>query len=50
MLELYHNVTSTCSQKARLVLAQKALERTSHEIELFQSAGREVWPQLETLI
>jgi glutathione S-transferase len=34
MLELYHNAFSTCSQKVRLVLAEKGLEFVSHEIDL----------------
>ncbi len=34
MLELYHNGFSTCSQKVRLVLAEKSLPFVSHEIDL----------------
>jgi len=34
MLELYHNAVSSCSQKVRLVLAQKGIEFASHEIDL----------------
>ena len=34
MLELYHNDMSTCSQKARLALAEKGLKWTSHHLEL----------------
>ncbi len=34
MIELYHNAVSTCSQKVRLVLAEKGLDFTSHEIDL----------------
>jgi glutathione S-transferase len=34
MLELYHASVSTCSQKVRLVLAEKGLEFTSHEVDL----------------
>jgi glutathione S-transferase len=34
MRELYHNAFSTCSQKVRLVLAEKGLEFVSHEIDL----------------
>ena len=34
MLELHHNAVSTCSQKVRLVLAQKGIEFASHEIDL----------------
>jgi len=30
MIELYHNAVSTCSQKVRLVLAEKGLDFTSH--------------------
>jgi glutathione S-transferase len=32
MLELYHAPISTCSQKVRLVLAEKGLDWTSHKI------------------
>ena len=34
VLELYHFGFSTCSQKVRLVLAEKGLEFTSHEVNL----------------
>ncbi len=34
MLELYHNDMSTCSQKARLALAEKGLDWTSHAMNL----------------
>ncbi len=34
MLELYHYAISTCSQKVRLVLAQKGVEFESQEIDL----------------
>jgi len=34
MLELYHNAASTCSQKVRLVLAEKGLDFESHPIDL----------------
>jgi glutathione S-transferase len=34
MLELYHNAMSTCSQKARIVLEEKGLAWTSHELNL----------------
>jgi len=33
-LELYHNHMSTCSQKVRLVLAEKGLEFESHLVDL----------------
>lgn len=33
-LELYHNAASTCSQKVRLVLAEKGLDYDSHDIDL----------------
>jgi glutathione S-transferase len=33
-LELYHNALSSCSQKVRLVLAEKGLDFTSHEVNL----------------
>ncbi len=34
MLELHHNFASTCSQKVRLVLAEKGLEYESHMVDL----------------
>jgi glutathione S-transferase len=34
MLELYHNGLSSCSQKVRLVLAEKGLDFTSHPVDL----------------
>lgn len=34
MLELFHNDMSTCSQKVRMVLAEKGLEWTSHHLNL----------------
>jgi glutathione S-transferase len=34
MLELYHNAASSCSQKVRLVLAEKGLDYESHVIDL----------------
>ena len=34
MIELYHFGFSTCSQKVRLVLAEKGVEFASHEINL----------------
>jgi glutathione S-transferase len=34
VIELYHNDTSSCSQKVRLVLAEKSMEWTSHELNL----------------
>lgn len=36
MLELYHAPISTCSQKVRLVLAEKGLEWQSHELDLLR--------------
>ena len=33
-LELYHYAISTCSQKVRLVLAEKGLEFESHTVDL----------------
>ena len=33
-LELYHNALSSCSQKVRLVLAEKGRDFTSHEVNL----------------
>jgi glutathione S-transferase len=38
MLELYHNAFSTCSQKVRLVLAEKALDYESHDVDLVNGA------------
>lgn len=38
MLELYHYAFSTCSQKVRLVLAEKGLEFVSHEVDLMGGA------------
>lgn len=37
-IELYHNNFSTCSQKVRLVLAEKGLDFVSHEIDLLSGA------------
>ncbi len=34
MLELYHNGLSSCSQKVRLVLAEKDIDFTSRDINL----------------
>jgi glutathione S-transferase len=34
MITLYHNAASTCSQKVRLVLAEKELEYESHDVDL----------------
>jgi len=34
MIELYHTGVSTCSQKVRLVLAEKGLDFTSHDVNL----------------
>ena len=34
MMELYHNDQSTCSAKARLVLAEKGIEWTDHHLDL----------------
>jgi glutathione S-transferase len=42
-LELYHNGFSTCSQKVRLVLAEKGLDFVSHEIDLL--AGNQHDPE-----
>jgi len=33
-LELYHNAMSSCAQKVRLVLAEKALDYVSHHLDL----------------
>ena len=37
MLELYNAPQSTCSQKVRLVLAEKNLEFSEHKLKLFQN-------------
>lgn len=34
MIELYHNALSTCSQKVRLVMAEKGIDFTSHDVNL----------------
>lgn len=34
MLELYHNAASTCSQKVRLILAEKGLSYERHAVDL----------------
>jgi len=36
MLELYHNNISVCSQRARLVLAEKGVPWTSHHVNLIK--------------
>ena len=36
MLELYHFNNSVCSQKVRMALAEKGLEWTEHEVDLFK--------------
>ena len=38
MIELYHFGFSTCSQKVRLVLAEKGLDFVSHEVDLLGGA------------
>lgn len=38
MLELYHFPFSTCSQKVRLVLAEKQLDFVSHEVDILNGA------------
>jgi len=38
MLELYHFGFSTCSQKVRLVLAEKGLDFVSHEVDILGGA------------
>jgi glutathione S-transferase len=43
MIELYHFAFSTCSQKVRLVLAEKGLEFESHEVDLM--AGEQHDPE-----
>jgi glutathione S-transferase len=46
-LELYHNGLSSCSQKVRLVLAEKGLDFVSHEINLV--AGEQHTPEYARL-
>jgi glutathione S-transferase len=41
MIELYHFGFSTCSQKVRLVLAEKGLDFVSHEVDLLGGAQHE---------
>jgi glutathione S-transferase len=43
MLELYHYPFSTCSQKVRLVLAEKGLDFVSHEVDII--SGRQHDPE-----
>ncbi len=43
MLELYHNDISVCSQKVRLVLAEKGLAWTGHHINFM--AGEQTKPE-----
>ena len=43
MLELYHFPFSTCSQKVRLVLAEKGLDFVSHEVDII--SGRQHDPE-----
>jgi glutathione S-transferase len=38
MIELYHFGFSTCSQKVRLVLAEKGIDFVSHEVDLMNGA------------
>ena len=38
MIELYHFAFSTCSQKVRLVLAEKGLDFVSHEVDILGGA------------
>src|SRR5271156_3846998 len=38
MIELYHFGFSTCSQKVRLVLAEKRIDFVSHEVDLMRGA------------
>lgn len=41
MLDLYHYPFSTCSQKVRLVLAEKSLDFVSHEVDILSGAQHE---------
>lgn len=43
MLKLYHGLFSPCAQKVRLVLAEKALEWESREIDLVEKENLEPW-------
>jgi glutathione S-transferase len=47
MLTLYHNALSTCSQKVRLVLAEKGIEFESRLIDLM--SGQQHDPQYVAL-
>jgi glutathione S-transferase len=40
MIELYHFAFSTCSQKTRLVLAEKSLDFVSHEVDIIVGQGQ----------
>ncbi len=42
MLELYHFAFSTCSQKVRIVLAEKGLEFRSHEVDILSGAQHDL--------
>ena len=44
MIELYHFAFSTCSQKTRLVLAEKGLDFASHEVDIV-AAGEQHDPE-----
>lgn len=45
MLELYHSNMSVCSQKVRLVLAEKGLSWTSHVLDLRGGSGDQFKPE-----
>lgn len=45
MLELYHSPISTCSQKVRMVLAEKALDWTPRHIQFNQGDHLSDWYQ-----
>lgn len=50
MLELHHNGISTCSQKVRLVLAEKGLEYESRPVDLLRTRGEAEWPEVEAML
>jgi glutathione S-transferase len=43
MLELYTNPMSPCAQKVRIVLAEKGLEWTPHQVSLKDKENLEPW-------
>ena len=47
MLELYHNNISVCAQKVRVVLAEKNLPWTSHQLSLVR--GEHLTPEFKKI-